>query len=382
MKWKSEWSRLFDSTDASVFCSFNWVCWHLERCENGFIMLVHKGGHLNAALPLRASHLNNKLTKRFKTLEHLCLEHTDFHEFLIEPSVDISALASKIECYIQQHFRRYCLKIDLPLPNSPTLKLLKLISPFYDVANVDANYMFEHHSGVNDFDKSLRRDIQRREKKLAQKGSVVFTLQEHLSSVLLDEVLELHKLHHGESSLNSNESRSEVIDVLVSLSEHVVCSTLKLNGILVACAISFKQGEQLQYFAPAFRGEFRSCGVGLILISKIINELSSIKTTSLCFLRGEEAYKVRMASSTITVTPFIAIPRVLNIAERTIIYAWLARSNRASQAERLNLSRLLMKDLRGGKAIVLANGLNGLGVIRSLAIAGIDVIAICPSKKI
>lgn len=379
--WKPEWYRLFNSTDISVFGSFEWVCWQLERCESGFVLLLHEGGHLHAALPLRESYLKNKLTKRFKTLEHLCFDHTDFHEFLIEPCIDLSTVATLLIRYIHQHFRRSCLKVDFPPPNSLTLKLLKLMSHSYDIANADAHYMVQHNCGTNRLDKNLRKDIQRREKKLTQQGTVVFTLQERLSSGVLGEVLELHRLHHGDSSFNSKEMRSEVMDVLTKLSERVICSTLKVNDILVACAISFKQGEQLHYFAPACRGEFRSCGVGLILINKIINGLFSINAKGLCFLRGEEPYKVRMASSAIRVAPFIAIPRVLFSAEKIFIFALFARNNRASQVKRLNLSRHLTKDLRGGKAIVLANGLNGLGVIRSLAIAGIEVIAICPSHK-
>ncbi|WP_100643195.1 GNAT family N-acetyltransferase [Alteromonas facilis] len=379
--WNSEWDRIFLSCSNSVFISYEWVAFHLNREQTGFILVIHDGERLQAAVPLRKRLLSHKQGLRFPTLEHLCQAHTDFHEILIDKDVKLQSIASKLAEFLQQNFKHHLIKLDLPPQKSSTELLLNLLSVDYDVANSGVQYVFEHHRKEPNFDKKLLSDIRRRDKKLAQEHTVNFSMQETMSDDVINEILDLHKKYHGESSLNSCASRPIILAMFNSLSDKVVCSTLRVDGTLAACAISFIQGQQLQYFAPAINTDFRSKGVGLILLSKVQSGLQQLNLNTLSFLRGEEGYKIRVASCASAISPVLAIPHSYGRFSRTLIRKWLARKNNDLQAKRLRLSQSVRRDLSGGKAIVLANGLNGLGVVRALTAAGIDVVAICPSQN-
>lgn len=378
LRWKSQWEQLHTSSQYSVFISHEWVTYHLKRSTKGFVLLVCQNGSLIAGLPLCLGRLSNKPIC-VQTLEHLCKAHTDYHEFIFAQGIDVTDLANFISRYMYDAFPQALLKIDFPPSDSATEYFLKAFLGDYEVMNMGVHYLYHYQRDIPLFDKKLLADIDRRTRRLRETTTLNFELNEKLTPELLNEVLDLHRTYHGNSSLNCKSTRHDVVALLTIIESKVLCSTLRLNGRIAACAISFTQDQEIQYFAPAIDSELKISGLGLMLLAQIKGVMAENGFLSLCYLRGEEAYKVRVSNVATAVRPFLGVPTNIRLTKHIFTKLWVARRNQEVASKREALNQSFQKRLKHNKAIVIANGLNGLGVVRALNKANIETTVICAS---
>ena len=378
---RPQWEALYQKSQCSIFVSYPWIEHHINKQSDARIIVVKDNDELVFAMPLKEGVLSDKFSQT-KVLEHLCKPYTDYHELLIHPDLTtMQEVREKVWAYIKANYPQFILKLEFPPPASATASFLSDVPDDYRRSVLGANYVFSNTSGDQGIESKLAKDIDRRKRRLEEKHQVRIEIRANADHALIDNILDLHKTQHGHSSFNAKTTREEVVLLLNNLSEQLVCSVLYVDDEMAAAAISFICNDTLFYYAPTVNEKYRTHGVGVMLFREIQNQLNKLGVSQISFLRGEEAYKIRLSNHSTLVEGVMMVPKALSSWQRSALVIWRARRTAEIFRARKKLNHSLLKDNSGGVAIVLANGLNGLGVVRALNDAGIKVFAFCPGSR-
>ncbi len=352
----------------------------MQRAKSPLVILGVDDGNVRCVIPLQKSEFSSKIP-HVKCLEHIAKSFTDYHEFLFDEQEDLEKLADQFGRFLESYFKDYVLKIEFPPPKSRTEHFLSLQNENFERLSYGTNYVFQNLGNEQHIDPRLASDIERRMRKAQASHKISYDLNAQITEDLLEKILNLHESHHGITSFNAASSRADIIELLMSLKSQLICSVLYLDNHFAACVLSFKTGEQLQYYAPAFDDNYRNLGLGMILFRYLQLNLNEIGVNSICLLRGEEPYKVRVSNTSTSVESVLWISRNTFGATKFVIRMLCGRRNKEIQQRRAFVNRQLRRSCAGRYAVVLANGLNGLGVVRALNEAEIQVVVICPNTR-
>ncbi|WP_026957796.1 GNAT family N-acetyltransferase [Aliagarivorans taiwanensis] len=367
---QGDWEMLQQRSRGSIFISYAWCRHQFHSSPAPRIICGYHGQDLVFALPLQERILSRKF--RFPSLQHLCQLFSDYHECLLDPSIDIAAFSARFWDYFRASKLPQTLAIDLLLPGSALEQILNHQPEDY------RGYALPDYPTLHcAFDKlklssKLKRNARTRRKQLEQSHQLEIKLQQPLTEDALERALQLNQQRYGENKLNQAGSRTEVRALFQQLDESLECSYLCIDGEIAAIHVGFFHNGELLHYLTGFDNRFSRFGIGIMLLLAMLEHYQQQGLCSVNFLRGLEEYKQRVSTHQRYLSGRLCSQHGQGLLREYLLRLWLRRQHQQHIQDHSHYQRY---------AIVLANGLNGLGAIKSLHQARIGSLCIFPSPK-
>ena len=330
-----KWDAVYNSLkEKNIFFSSKWAqvsAQHFLKDGRLFVIIIEDKGCPIAVAPFK---ITNKriLGLNLRILTHMNDRAADYTGILISADSSARDVLKEVVKVLCQHGEGWDF---LHLNNfSSSEKFTRL---FYDIAGdsgikdlskyVNVNSPFaDLQVGIKSFGKKQLKDIERREKRLAENHKLEYRIATHFSEVIWGNFVDFHQSRYPNTGFNSagNQKFYRALLTDSKMENQIELSYMLVDGVLAAGHFGFKDEHRVYYYVPVFNPIYASTGVGQILLNKMVHHYSKLGYREFDFLRGNETYKWNWCDDSRLNFSFIGGSPNAGIATRLVTNIWIA----------------------------------------------------------
>lgn len=312
----ASWDALLSQTTAAhAQLTHEWLssCWEVfGEDQRLFLIAVTDGRHIVGIAPLVVRKVIDKAGLELRKLTFVGDGLTDYHDLLIANEKREEIMRVLLECVIKNkdrwdaiHFRN----VRGDSPNLPIMReaLRETSLAFREQINIQSPYLVidgdwtEYYSALS---KSMRSDIRRQSKRLAEMGKVEFVRLHHVEDVagVLNTIKSIHvkcRQAQGGASLFANARRFRLASLVAarfSARRALDLAFLKLQDRVIAYYFGFLYDKVVYFWNTGFDPEFSTVSPGKLLLHYGIEDSFRERYRGFDFMVGEEPYKLQWTS--------------------------------------------------------------------------------------
>lgn len=307
------WDALLSQTTAAhAQLTQEWLssCWEVfGEDQRLFLITVTEGRQIVGIAPLVVRKVMDKAGIALRMLTFVGDGLTDYHDLLIADEKREQILRVLLECIVKNkgcwdaiHFRN----VRGDSPNLPILReLLRETSlVLRERINIQSPYLVIDGDWAEYYDarsKSMRSDIRRQSKRLAEMGKVEFVRLHHVEDTagVLNTIKSIHmKCRHaqGGASLFANARRFRLASLVAArfgARGALDLAFLKLQDRVIAYYFGFVYDKVVYFWNTGFDPEFSTVSPGKLLLHHALEDSFRERYRGFDFMVGEEPYKLQ-----------------------------------------------------------------------------------------
>ncbi|WP_019905755.1 GNAT family N-acetyltransferase [Methylobacterium sp. 77] len=312
---ETAWTDLWQRAGGLVFQSHAWIqAWWTTAPDRErralLIVLAWRGDRLEAVLPLATCRRRGVLL-----LEWAAKDHADYGDALLAPGDD-SAVIGRMWEHLLAAGGFDLIYVNRMLPNA---KIRALLGPAQrEAAGLHPNHRSEAssrvvgswRSGQEWFDgqsKKMRQNYRRGQKFLSEQGPLRFRLVGPDESIepILERLAALKRKWLDGRALESalfDEGTPALPALVRVLAETGLLHlfVLECDGVVIAVSVNFVQAGSMMAFVTTYDPDFERGSPGMVLMMDYIQWSIDHGYRTIDFLCGDESFKGRFATETVT----------------------------------------------------------------------------------